>query len=935
MNQEMPTVPPARPRPDEPILATKLYVPAPRPKRLPRRQLLDCLSRSCTGPLLLISAPAGFGKTTLLGEWAHTLSSSPLPGEEEKRAVSVAWLSLDSADNDPRRFCRYMVAALQTVAPGAGETIPAAMASPQLPSLETVATLLLNDLCAVTSEEPIQNIVLILDDYHLIDSSAIHDFVSFLVEHLPTHLHMVLATRADPPLPLSLWRARGQMAELRADDLRFSAGETESFLNQVMALHLAKADVAVLAERTEGWIVGLQMAALSLQGRADAAAFVQSFRGSHRYVLDYLLEQVLNRQPPEIQEFLLQTSILERMTAGLCEVVTGAGKIDSPASGFRPPASEILQYLDRSNLFLIPLDDERRWYRYHHLFADLLRARLQQLQPENIPALHRRAASWFAENDLVEEAIQHALKAEDYNQVAVLLESEFSKRRQPGRMRTSWIWTEQLPEELVSTRPLLAGLRAIAALARSQIDEAEALLAIAGEASGAVDPAFRQDLEGLLYMARSISASLHGDAPQIVACARRALELFPWDDPLRMTAAMNLGNAYLLQGELNEAERAWVEGLQVSETTRDPLRRLQSLGNLGWLKQHQARLPEAEAAYRQTWQLAATLGNALFFLSGILKAQYAGLLLERNEPAAAQEMAQNGLEEALQWGSPSGQGIGYLYSGLVRLSRGDLPGALEAAQKAGGILQRYTVYPDLVAAVRCLQARVAMARGEMEEAGQMLDECAGEEWWDHLLLREWVEIVQAQLLLRQNRPKEALELLEGKAAAAHAAGRGRNRIEILVLQALAKQDLSEREAACRTLARALAAAEEQGMVRILLDYGPPLAELLRYGLKRQIWDPGRITAYAQKLLATGEGASEAAPEVQAPVPAGFSLPEPLTERELEVLRLLAAGLSNQDIARKLVLTVGTVKTHVHNIYGKLQVESRTQAVARARGTGLV
>ncbi len=948
MDQELHTVPPARPRPEEPLLATKLYVPALRPRRLSRRQLLDRVSQGCAGPLLLVSSPAGFGKTTLLGEWVRQA--------EEKGPASprFAWLSLDTADNDPRRFCRYLVAALQTVAPAAGEAIPAALNSPQPPPLETVATILLNDLCTAAADEPNREIVLVLDDYHLIDSAPIHDLVSFLVDHLPAHLHLVIATRTDPPLPLSLWRARGQMLELRADDLRFNAGETESFLNQVMALHLAQADVAVLAERTEGWIVGLQMAALSLQGRGDAAAFVQSFRGSHRFVLDYLLEQVLNRQPPEIQEFLLQTSILERMTAELCDEMLDVGcwmldktdsiqhptsNIQSPPSNIQSPSSSLqtLAYLDRSNLFLIPLDDERRWYRYHHLFADLLRARLQQAHPESIPLLHRRASAWFEQNGLFEEAIHHAIEVPDYERAAVMLEDEFAKRRQPGRSRALWTWIEHLPEELVRRRPLLCSLNAIGLLYKSRVDEAEALLDLAGEAAEPSDgsPA-RNDLAGAISLAQSIAASLRGDVPQIVVAARRALDSFPPDDPMRALAAINLGNAYLLQGELNQVGQAWSYALQVSETTDDRYRLFNSLIDLGRVKQLQARLLEAEAIYRRAWQAATVHHGLPLFFRGLLKVEYGGLLRERNDLAAERRWLQEGIRDLQEGGHPSGLGIGYVRLGATLLTAGDLVGAIEAGQQAEALVQRYTVYPDLAAEVRRFQAQLCRARGDMPGAEAILQGCADEEWWQHLLLREWIEIAQAGLLVAQDRPEEALGLLERKAEPARVAGRGRDYIDILLLRALAKQALGEKEAACRLLAKALAAGQEQGLVRIFLDQGAPLAALLRYGLDRQLWETRRIAAYAQKLLAAGKEGAETGGRAEPPVgPVGLSLPEPLSERELQVLRLLAAGLSNQDIARELVLTVGTVKTHVHNVYGKLGVESRTQAVAKGRGMGVV
>ncbi|MEI6451872.1 MAG: AAA family ATPase, partial [Actinomycetes bacterium] len=528
-----------------PILATKLSVPPSRPNAVLRSRLIERLDEGLQGRLILVSAPAGFGKTTMISEWAAGC-------RRLEPEVRPAWLSLDEGDSDPARFMTYLVAALQTVAADVGEGALGMLQSPQPPPTEAVLTALLNEITTLP-----HGVVLVLDDYHVVDSEPVDHALAFLLEHLPPQMHLVIATREDPHLPLARWRARGQLTELRAADLRFTPSEAAEFLNRVMSLDLSAEDITALETRTEGWIAGLQLAALSIQGRSDAAGFIRTFAGSHRFVLDYLVEEVLQRQPERARSFLLQTAILDTLCGALCDAVTG-----------QKHGKGTLERLERDNLFVVPLDEERRWYRYHHLFADVLQAYLLEEQPDHLPALHRRASEWYEENGSRSDAIRHALCAKDFGWAADLIELAAPMTEDTSQAATWLKWASALPDELIRSRPVLGVWFAWALMGSGELETAEAWLREAerwlkpgtSEPNGVVDEDQLRSLLATIEVARAYNAHSVGDVPGTVKHAQRVLELLPEGDHVRRQQATALiGLTYWASGDLEAADRVFVD----------------------------------------------------------------------------------------------------------------------------------------------------------------------------------------------------------------------------------------------------------------------------------------------------------------------------------------------------------------------------------------
>lgn len=910
------------------LLATKLYTPPTRQNLVARPRLLERLSQAVNCRLILVSAPAGFGKTTLLSEWI----------ERQPPNWAFCWLTLDTTDNDPSRFCRYLIAALQKWQLALGQALLPELYSPQPPPLESLLTVLLNDLGQLvqSSEWAARHGVVILDDYYQIESSIIHAAVSFLIDHLPPQVHLVIATRADPLFPLARWRSRREMLEVRVDDLRFTDDEAACFLHQRMALDLAPADVAVLKERTEGWIAGLQMAALSLQNRGDLTAFVQAFSGSHRHILDYLSDEVLNRQPAAVQRFLLYTSVLERMSAPLCDtLIQNCPPVVQPdvlagASG-TCPAQSMLEHLERTNLFVVPLDDERRWYRYHHLFADLLRIRLGQAQPEIVPVLHRCASTWHEQNEHWEEAIHHALQSGDEERAAGLIERVLLTQQHMARLRGLSIWIEQLPGSLINRRPLLCLLRAMDLTDRSQLDEVDELLRTAEE--GILSTDTNKDILGVVYTTRSLAASLRGDLSQIVESSQHAQDELALGNPWLVLAHLNLGNAYFFQGELAEVDRVWSHALEIARTMDDFYLMTRTMVAQSRLKQQQGRLSDAAATYERALRLVKAHPGASAQSSGLLKIGYGDLLCERGDLPAARQWVEEGLPEVESEGTPSDLAWGCVHLATILLASGDSIGADQVAEKAQHLVQTHTLYPDVIALTRLFRARWHQARGDLAAAWHALEGRAAQRRWKHLLLKEWLLIAQAGLLIAQDSPEEAESLLAEVQTPALAGGRGQNLIEILLLLALARHTQGQTDAAYQSMAECLALAEPEGYVRLFVNRGPVLTALLEQGLAEGMWAEHRLADYTRRLLAA---CSCSIQEPEHPARQAFSPPgEPLSARECEVLRLVVTGLSNQEIASELYLTQGTVKTHVHHIYGKLGARNRAQAIARARELDLL
>jgi LuxR family maltose regulon positive regulatory protein len=913
-----------------PLLQTKLYIPPVRPELVPRPRLIGQLDAGLHRKLTLVSAPAGFGKTTLLSEWVGSCGRP------------VGWVSLDESDNDPARFLAYFVVALQTIETDIGEGVLSAFQAPQPPPMESLLTALVNDIAAIPDP-----FVLVLDDYHLITAQPIHDALTFLLDHLPPQMHLVIASRADPPLAVARLRGRGQLTELRQTDLRFTPDEAAAFLNQVMGLELSADDVAALASRTEGWIAGLQMAAVSMQGQEDIASFVHAFTGSDRYVLDYLVEEVLQRQPNSVQTFLLQTAILDRLTGSLCDAVmdwrleVGGWKWEGdqrPTANLQPPTSsqQVLEYLEHANLFIVPLDNERQWYRYHRLFADLLRQRLHQAQPDLVPTLHHRASTWHEQNGLMATAIDHALSAGDLERAARLIEQTAEATLMRSEIATFLSWMEMLPDELVRARPLLCVFHSGALLWGSRpLDTIEARLQDAVEA----DP--DGSISGEVAAIRALLAAHQGDVRRSTELSHRALELLPEESLfLRSVVAGSLGLAYLWSDDVVAATQTFDELARIGQETGNVMLTVMALRRLARLRRMQGQLHEARALYEQALELAVDRQGRPLPIAGIALIGLGELWREWNDLEAAMRDLTEGIELTSQW-SEAGTVEGYIRVARVRQAQGDKDGAREAIQKAQQLALKTdtTEVDDLSVALH--QARLWVAQGNLEVALRWVEErgldrdvdSAELKESDDLLnyhLRKYEHVVLARLLMAQDRPDEARALLEPLLPRIEQQGRIGMVIEIHVLRTLALQAQSDVAQAMTALERALSLAEPGGYVRIFVDEGPPMARLLCQAAAR-----GIAPEYTGRLLAAFPD-SEFEPAVSSKTQKlKPQMVEPLSERELEVLQLIAEGFSNREIAQKLFLSVSTVKVHTYNIYSKLGVHSRTQAVAKARALGVL
>jgi LuxR family maltose regulon positive regulatory protein len=894
-----------------PLLATKLYVPPMRGDWVARPRLLERLHSGTQHELTLISAPAGFGKTTLLREWTAEYKDP------------LAWLSLDVADNDPVRFWRYCIAALDTVLPEIGPQLLPMLQAPQPPTMEPVLTVFINSFVDVLRRHgPSQlSYTLVLDDYHLIEAQTIHDALTFLLDHLPPLLHLVIASRSDPPLPLTRLRARGELIELRASDLRFTLAETTAFLNRTMRLHLPVGDVAALSERTEGWIVGLQLAAISIQGQADAAGFISAFTGSHRFVLDYLIEEVLERQPENVQAFLLQTSILERLSGSLCNALTG-----------RQDGHMMLEQLERSNLFIVPLDAERRWYRYHHLFADLLRYRLQRTQAERVAELQRRASQWYAHSGLMTEAIHHALAAAqssgEFEPAAGLIEAAGEATWMRGEVRTLLGWLGALPDMIVRAHARLCLLYAWTHVLEGQIEPARQRWQ---DAQKVADPVSDEE-QGLLAAIGAAVAYLPGDAARSIELSKLALQRLPRDNTVwRGMTMTNLGIAYRLAGDIDSAARLFAESVPMHQAAGNWHAMLMATIDVGDTYQIRGQLRRAADLYQEGLDSATARGAGRLPLTAEPLVRMGRLRYEWNDLGAAGRHLTEGIERAQPLENM--RALGYLGIALVLHAQANPAGALAMMEEAAILARSQNATIRTIADVGAYQVRLWLMQGNIAAAAQWADqfrsrlENGSERTTKAPIWHEMLQIASARVLIAQEHSVEALGLLARLLQAAEAGGRAGHVIEIRALQALALQAQGDIAEAHKTLSRSLLPAEPEGYMRTYIDEGEPMARLLQ-SLMTKISiaeESRRLKDYAGKLLAAMDRAA-----IPPPWPV-----EPLSERELEVLRLLASGHSNREIAKALIVTVGTVKTHIHNIYGKLNVQSRTQAIARARELALL
>lgn len=901
-----------------------------------RQRLLERLRLGLEGKLTLICAPAGSGKTTLFFAWLQSSYGDDLP---------VAWVSLDEGDNDPTRFWRYACTALERLRPGVGEQILPLLQAPYPPSIESMLTRLINLLT-----ESAAPFALVLDDYHLITTEQIHQALSFLLEHMPPSMHLVIITRYEPPLPLARLRVRGQIVEIRDADLRFTAEEAGTFFTEAMELPLAPAQINALAMRTEGWVVGLQLAALALRDRAGIDQFISSFTGSNRYIVDYLLEEVIGRQPADAQTFLLSTAILSRMCASLCASILSGGQQQQEgeprqeSSAQAPDAirqcQEMLEYLERANLFVIPLDRERRWYRYHHLFAEALLGRLSHLHPTRVPELQRQASAWYEHHGFLRDAIEHALAAEDFSRAARLIEQAEYYAMASGHS-TLIRWVGALPEDQVRTRPLLCFVYAWALIV-SGSSRWEAIEAWIQEGMRHLpqDRPIPDELTGEVLAIRAAAAGYRGETLSTITLAQQAFQLLPADHWLRGVLSVAQGSGFMLAGNIAEATRVLTGAIAIFQAESLPSTFLRiAKAFLGFVLAQQGRLSEATRLYQEVIEEAGSLPDrgAAFAYGGL-----GNVLRERNELDAARSSLQKGIELHEQAGGVV-RTAAAVYIPLARLqwAQRDVEDAFDSLVLVERLVHAASAQRPL-AMIAALRAQLLLRQGDIASAARW-SETRGLSAKDLSSLlsqpdpREFEYTALARLFIAQGQYDEARKLLEGLLRAAQAAGRGGSAIEIMILQALAEDARGASRPALAILEQALTLAEPEGYIRVFADEGEPMRSLLS-----QVHPTNqRLHAYVQTLLAacyapTIEHKSLA--ELH-PATEGTRLQqpllEPLSDRELEVLHLLADGATNAEIAEQLFITSSTVKRHLSNIYSKLAVANRTQAVAHARALGIL
>ena len=922
-----------------PILATKLYIPPPRPQLVPRTRLIAQLDAGLQHrKLTVVSASAGFGKTTLISEWIERHVT------KDESEIKFAWLSLDEDDGDWSRFLAYFVAALQTIEPAIGENLLAKLQLPQPLPPDSILTTLLNELATVST-----NFVVVLDDYHLLDAPPIDEALSFLLAHQPPQMHLVITTREDPSLPLARMRVRGQLTEFRAADLRFTPEETAVFLNQVMGLNLTEADIEALESRTEGWVAGLQLAALALQGQLvipeqqDKAQFIDSFSGSHHYVLDYLIEEVLNQQPESIQNFLLSTSILDRLCGSLCDAVLGEdsnGDMHGEAT---------LKTLEQANLFIIPLDNQRQWYRYHHLFGDLLKQRLSSMAQEKLFILRRRASVWFEDNGFEHEAIQHALAAEDYERAASLIEliwREMDDNFQSAR----WLpWMKALPEEIVAVRPNLILGRAWAHLDIGEMETAEIWLDRAEQSmvSSAemiiVDERLYRRFAATIASGRGYLAQVEGDIPSTIKYAQQALAVMPEDEPLRRAlSGGQLAAAYWSSGELDRARQIIVE----TSATIQKLGHLHfavamtyQLASMSWAD---GRFNASLHVYQQKLQLVQNQDGPPILGTADLHLWLCEIFFAQGNDSLAKEHLAKSELFGEQGALPDWHHRFYLMQAQMKVAERDYEAARVLLNESEQLF--YHIPVPKVAPIAARRARIWLKQGHLVDARHWAESRQLPTADEISYLQEYEYVTLARLWLAEyengrlpETMRAAMQLLQHLQDAAEAGKRMGSLIEILVLQALAYQLQDDLPSALPPLKQALTLAEPEKYGRVFLDEGEPMATLLSK-LNEQTDNNPRINAFVVALLAKlniQKVPNEVDITAEVDPPKLQPLLEPLSQRELEVLQLIAQGMSNREISEQLFVALSTVKGHNLKIFGKLQVQRRTEAVARARELGLI
>jgi len=879
------------------LLQTKFYIPPTRPNHIPRPRLLDLINSRSEHAVSLVSAPAGYGKTTLISHW---LKETRIPS---------AWLSLDEGDNDPIRFMQYLFSALLPICPTIKDDNLPMLMGLQPSQFENAINLLVNALASVSDP-----FVLVLDDLHVISSKTVLSLVSHFVENLPPRMQLVMLTRTDPPIPLARLRARDQLLDIRADALRFTQEESAAFLNEAMGLHLTAGDISAMEKRTEGWIASLQLAALSMRGSKDIHAFVSAFTGSHHYVMDYLVEEVLKIQPKKVSNFLLQTSILDRLYGPLCEAVVEAD------NAVAMDGQAMLESLEEMNLFTIPLDDERQWYRYHHLFSDVLRKRLEHQSRQLLPELHRRASQWYEKNGFISESIQQAIEANDQERAAHLLEDNGCLLLMSGEVATLLNWSDAIDFQ-AENRPWLAIQKAWALALSGDLERVEPTLKVPEELLAPLEATDEvRTMQGTIAAARAQCASYRGNSQLAAEYARQALELLPdcssITKSIRSVATSLLGDASWINGDLEEAKRAYTEAIRIGKEADNLNMVIIANTTIADILIIQGQLHQAADKYAQSLQMAVRPDGQRSPLAISILASMGKLSYEWNRVDEAEKNIRQCMELGRIWGDVGQQAYAWAIQARLEQARNDPVKALEAVREAERLIGEYPPSSFFYTQMEYILARTWLALGDLERPYQHVQK-KGIKIKDEISFRQGFEYeLLLRVLIARGEFEAAILLSNRLVQHAETTGHIRFLIEVLILQALALQGKKEGAKALAALERALALAQPEGYVRSFLDEGEAMTRLLCQAQAHQVG-----SGYAGVLLSKlDKTPGMTQPSMQL-------LAEPLTRREVEVLKLIQAGCSNQDIAGQLVISLPTVKRHISNIYTKLGVESRTQAVA--------
>lgn len=880
------------------ILSTKLYIPPPRSNLVSRPRLLDLLSRKTDGKLILVSAPAGYGKTTLLSEW---INQSDLP---------FAWLSLDSQDNEINRFLTYLIASLQTIGLTIDDQASGMIQVQQQDIIEGILIQLINRISVAE-----KNFLVVLDDYDLIQNQKIHNTIAYLLDNQPSKMRLVILTRTDPPLRLSKWRALGELCEIRAEDLRFTEEEAIRFLNRSMGLDLSPIEAAALTEKTEGWIAGIQLAAISLQKHPDRHAFINTFAGDDRYISDYLVDEVLLTLPPHIQNFLLQTSILDQLCEGLCNAVTE-----------RNDSQEILTELECSNLFLIPLDNQRNWYRYHKLFVDLLQVRLNQSKQISKVDLYRRASLWYWQHQLIFEAVKQAIMAGDAEMVARLIEGHLLAIASTSELVLLNQLLNSLPEYTVKGNPWLSLAKAWSMAYLGQLDSTESLIVWTKSALIGLPETMQNRLNGRILVLEAYLAGSRRDYPASIQFAHDALRLLPDNElSMRSYTLLIIGNAYRFDENLLLAMAYHKDAFELSEEAGDTILSVMILSRLIGIYKAVGQLNLAYKTGMQALEMVEDFQNITVsqsFIMGYLKLRLCGVYYERNELEMAINCAEIGLDLVRQWGGYDSISLGYLNIAKIYMALGNY-------QLSNDYMREFkATYPwehrIQYKFVSAIEAEIQIKAGNLLRAMELLESCEIDTNDRVQFLTLQFYDVLTQVLIASGQLSDANNLLRRLLAFAEKAGAVEYEIRFLGRKALVLKKIGDESSAMETLEQALSLAAPEGYLRSFLDQGDSMAQLL-YQASLQ----GIHPLFCNQLL-------EQFPTIARHyVPSPTDLLEPLSNREIEVLNLIAEGYTNREIAQALVLSLYTIKSHARNIFSKLGVKHRTEAVARARLFGLL